>query len=103
MSEAFESHPSAATDWSMIKRDTSTQLRAHIGEQLRRARIKSGKRQSDLATELNMNQGHISEVERGLLNITLDTLSNLAAAVGHTPTVILNPDPPAKASKNKKA
>jgi transcriptional regulator with XRE-family HTH domain len=66
----------------MIKQQDGVQLQLHIGRLLREARRKANKTQQEVADEINMQQSRLSEVERGFHNITLGTLSALAAAVG---------------------
>jgi ribosome-binding protein aMBF1 (putative translation factor) len=95
------SDQSAPADQSVIKRDSSTDLRVQIGKELRAARLDAEKTQDDVAKAVNMNQSHISEVERGLLNITLDTLTNLASAVGIVPVVTFMPDQRKKSRSSK--
>lgn len=91
----------------MNKRAPSARLRAKIGVELRVLRQSIGKTQQEVADATDMNQSHLSEVERGLLNITLDTLVVLAAAVGQEPAIrfvpygSLNPKRRAASRKTK--
>jgi HTH-type transcriptional regulator/antitoxin HipB len=68
-------------------------LQKRIGALLREARIEAGLTQTDVADLADMAQSHISEVERGLPNITLETLCLLAGAVGLEPEVNLHNKP----------
>jgi transcriptional regulator with XRE-family HTH domain len=74
----------------MIKQDLE-RLQAQVGELLRAARESANKTQSDVAKEINKNQSHISEVEHGKINITLETLLALAGAAGCRVVVDLVP------------
>jgi transcriptional regulator with XRE-family HTH domain len=44
-----------------------------------------------VATATGVNVGHISEVERGLQNITLNTMTVLAKSVGMNVEIALKP------------
>lgn len=79
----------------MIRRTSDSALLADIGLQLREARRRAGMTQTQLAMALSppMNQSHLSEVERGLMNVTLDTLVSLAEATGCMVDIQIKPKP----------
>ena len=58
------------------------ELRKCFAENLRRARKAAGMTQVELCDETGLAQPYISEVERGLSNISLDTMEKIAEAVG---------------------
>jgi transcriptional regulator with XRE-family HTH domain len=66
----------------MVKQDT-VQLQVHVGKLLREARQKANKTQQQVATETNIKQSRISEIERGFRNVTLETIITLADALGN--------------------
>lgn len=76
----------------------SEQQRKEFGASLRAARLKAGMRQSDLAALTGVEQNHISKIEHGLINVTLDTMTVLARALGMDVRVLLAqpPEPPKK-------
>lgn len=45
--------------------------------------------QQDLAQRAGVNRSYLSDVERGLRNITLSTLENIAQALNMTPSELL--------------
>ena len=58
-------------------------LRAIFGQNLKAARLKRGMTQMELAEAADMADSYLSEIERGKINITLDTMKKLAQVVGH--------------------
>lgn len=52
-----------------------------FGENLRRARIKKGLSQRNIHRLTGVAQSHISEIESGASNISIDTMVKLASAV----------------------
>lgn len=46
-----------------------------------------------LAGKAGMDQGHLSKLERGLLQYTQQNLESLAAALGVTPSMLLEAGP----------
>lgn len=47
----------------------------------------------ELAAKAGMDQGHLSKLERGLLQYTQQNLENLADALGVTPVQLLEAGP----------
>lgn len=47
----------------------------------------------ELAAKAGMDQGHLSKLERGLLQYTQQNLESLAAALGVTPASLLESGP----------
>ncbi|MCR9179652.1 MAG: helix-turn-helix domain-containing protein [Erythrobacteraceae bacterium] len=62
---------------------------AHI----RAWRQKRGMTMVELAAKAGMDQGHLSKLERGLLQYTQQNLESLAAALGVTPASLLESGP----------
>lgn len=54
----------------------------NTGEILKKARLKKGWSQSDFARRVRMNQPDISAIERGLKNMTIETLTRLCKVLG---------------------
>jgi transcriptional regulator with XRE-family HTH domain len=57
----------------------SAELQAIFGESLRLQRMKAGLTQAELAARSGINQETISRIEKGRYNLTLRTMSRLAA------------------------
>jgi DNA-binding XRE family transcriptional regulator len=57
-------------------------MRALFGANFRQARLKAKLTQTDVQQLTGIRQHYISEVENGVWNLTLDTMTTLAQAVG---------------------
>ncbi len=67
----------------------SEELRALFGTNLREARLKADLKQTDVEALTGIRQHYISEIENGRWNLTLDTMTALAMAVGSdVPTLL---------------
>ncbi|MBZ0134990.1 MAG: helix-turn-helix domain-containing protein [Planctomycetes bacterium] len=53
-----------------------------LGVELKRARLKAGLTQEELAFKANVHRTYVSMLERGKGSPTLDTLMNLCSAMG---------------------
>ena len=56
-------------------------------------RQKRGMTMAELAAKAGMDQGHLSKLERGLLQYTQQNLESLAGALGVTPSMLLEAGP----------
>ncbi len=63
-------------------RSVQSDLRVSIGERVRVVRISRGLTQSELALRASMNRNHLGEVERGETNVTVQTVTRIAQALG---------------------
>jgi transcriptional regulator with XRE-family HTH domain len=61
-----------------------------LARNVRRLREAKGLSQEKLAELADMRQAHVSEIESGLTNLTLDNLQALAVALGVRPMELLN-------------
>jgi transcriptional regulator with XRE-family HTH domain len=61
-----------------------------LARNVRRLREAKGLSQEKLAELADMRQAHVSEIESGLTNLTLDNLQALAVALGVRPMDLLN-------------
>ncbi len=52
-----------------------------IGTRIKEKRKESGKTQEQLAEKLSVTVGYVSQLERGITKISLETLSNICAAL----------------------
>jgi transcriptional regulator with XRE-family HTH domain len=77
--------PSRGTD------DTSEDLRVLFGENLRQARLKAELSQAEVAARSGMGQPYISEIETGVRDITLRTMTSVARAVASDVRTLLKP------------
>lgn len=57
---------------------------AVLAENVRRLRTAAELSQEDLALEAGLDRTYISQVERGLRNVTIEVLARLAKALGTT-------------------
>ena len=71
-------HPSGVPRDEPVSDDS----RSVFGANLRAARIKAGLTQAQLAERTGLTQQYVSLVEAGHQNITIDTMTALARAVG---------------------
>lgn len=70
-----------------------------FGANFRKARLKAGISQSDVAEQAGMHQHYVSEIERGLQNPTLETMTMLADAIGAKVHLLLKPPPKRRANR----
>jgi transcriptional regulator with XRE-family HTH domain len=75
----------------VVGKAETRKLREDIGRQLRQARLAAGLSQVKLAAEIGMASTHLSEVESGYHNITLDTLAGIAGELDLDVQVVLSP------------
>lgn len=73
-------------DWSDPKA-----ARGILGANVRRLRKAQRLSQERLAELTELDQPHISEIESGLINLTLDNIQALAVALGVEPSDLLTP------------
>ncbi len=67
---------------SIALHGSAAEMRGLFGTNLRQLRLKAKLTQVELARRTGIQQHYISEIENGLHNITLDTMTALAGAVG---------------------
>jgi transcriptional regulator with XRE-family HTH domain len=72
----------------------SLSLRKAFGRRLRQARKAADLSQDKLAEATGGNRAYIGEIERGSQNITLETASALARAVGYDLEIVWTPRQP---------
>ena len=58
------------------------QAKIQLGENVRRCRNAVGLSQEQLALRIGLGQGYISQIESGQHNPTLETIAELASALG---------------------
>jgi transcriptional regulator with XRE-family HTH domain len=73
-------------DWSDPKA-----ARGILGTNVKRLRKAQRLSQERLAESTGLDQPHISEIEAGLINLTLDNVQALAVALGVEPSDLLKP------------
>jgi transcriptional regulator with XRE-family HTH domain len=61
-----------------------------LARNVRRLRTAKGLSQEHLAGLTELRQAHVSEIESGLANLTLDRIQSLATALGVRPMDLLN-------------
>ena len=67
---------------SGVKRNHPDQLREILARNVRLLRAERGLSQESLAFESGLNRTYLSDVERGIRNLSLDNISRLAKALG---------------------
>lgn len=66
-------------------------LRVQFGTAIREARDRAGLSQSDVAEAMNVRQTYVSKMELGQVNLSIDRLVELAAALGLEVTINVHP------------
>lgn len=64
-------------------------INERIGERLARYRSRAGLTQEELATELSLSRGYISDLERGTRTVSVSTLANICKRTGLKPAALL--------------
>ena len=72
---------------------TSADMRALFGTNCRQARLKARLTQTEVQELTGIRQHYISEIENGLWNLTLDTMTTLARALGTDVRALLKRPP----------
>jgi len=74
-------------------KQASAELQVAFGRSVKAARQKAGLTQTDLAEQAGISRVDISRIESGQINVTLRTMSKLAAAFGlRVPEMLNNKD-----------
>jgi len=60
-----------------------------LGKKIKLARVEKDMSQSDLAQAANIDSSHIGKIERGEVNITVETLYRLSEALRCSPKALL--------------
>ncbi|AWB57444.1 helix-turn-helix transcriptional regulator [Colwellia sp. Arc7-D] len=60
-----------------------------LGKKIKLARVEVDMSQSDLAQVSNIDSSHIGKIERGEVNITVETLYRIAKALRCSPKILL--------------
>jgi transcriptional regulator with XRE-family HTH domain len=71
--------------------ETSEDLRLLFGANFRRARLKANLTQADVERMTGIRQAYVSEIENGLQNLTIDTMTTLAKVAGTNVRSLLRP------------
>lgn len=64
-----------------------------LGENVRRERKRLGKSQEELALDVAMKRGYLSDLERGTRNPSIKAIARLAGALGVEPFSLLQAPP----------
>lgn len=75
-----------------MKRTHPDELRETLARKIRLLRAQKGISQETLAFESGVNRTYVSDVERGLRNISLDNISRLSKALGVPAWTLLKDD-----------
>lgn len=81
--------PPTAADEARVERQQAV-WRTRIGAKIRAARQEAGLSQQQLCMRANMSQNYLSECERGLRGLTVDSLVRLGHFLGKTPADFLS-------------
>lgn len=76
------------------KRLTELTLRQVFARNLRLVRIHAGVSQERMALEAGLDRAFVGSTERGARNISIDSIEQLAAALGIAAHELMNPDLP---------
>lgn len=66
-------------------------LSTYIGANVRKARVRLGLSQAQLAEKAGVNGRHLQRIERGLVDLHVSALQALADALEVTPAALLKP------------
>lgn len=77
-------------------------IRKLVGWNLRHLRVAKGLPQDDLAADANLDRAHVSRIERGVENPTIQILDRLAKALGINPRDFFDTVPPGVTTKTLK-
>ena len=69
----------------MGKSEKTVELRRVFSANMRAARLACGLSQEALAERCDLHRTYISEVERGLRNVSIDNIEKIAVALGQHP------------------
>lgn len=72
-----------------------------LGEKIRSLRKSKHLTLSELATMVSLSTGYISQVERGLLNPSMETLRKISSALGVSPYLLMESHSPAELQSSK--
>jgi transcriptional regulator with XRE-family HTH domain len=78
-------------------------IRAVIGDNTKRARLRRGLTQEQLAELMGLDRAYISGLEQGRRNPTAVTLWRIAVALEIRPADLLKPPPAASKARQRKA
>jgi transcriptional regulator with XRE-family HTH domain len=73
--------------------DSSEDMRVLFGANFRQVRLKAKLTQANVEELTGIRQHYISEIENGLQNLTLDTMTTLAQAIGTDVRALLRRPP----------
>ncbi|MCH8618134.1 helix-turn-helix transcriptional regulator [Undibacterium sp. TS12] len=76
----------------MKKSKTQLSMREIFGQNLRRARRLKDISQEELALRSELSRTYVSEVERGIRNVSIDNMDILAQALGISLSELVNPE-----------
>jgi ribosome-binding protein aMBF1 (putative translation factor) len=87
----------------LLARTLAKSLREQFGADIREARLRARMSQTDVGRVTGKGQTYVSEIELGQTNITIDTMLELAHAVGLDVVLItrVRPAPRPKASSSE--
>ncbi len=77
---------------AMKKSKTQPSIREIFGQNLRRARRLKEISQEELALRSELSRTYVSEVERGIRNVSIDNMDILAQALGISLSELVNPE-----------
>jgi transcriptional regulator with XRE-family HTH domain len=61
---------------------TATKLTTKLGRKIHQKRVELGLSQEQLSERVSLHRTYISEIERGVRNISMQSLSNIAGGLG---------------------
>jgi transcriptional regulator with XRE-family HTH domain len=77
-------------------KEAPQEMHVLFGANFKQARLKAKLSQTEVAARTNIGQPYISEIENGVRDITLGTMTTLAKAVGTDVRALLKPPPKRK-------
>jgi transcriptional regulator with XRE-family HTH domain len=77
----------------MAKRPPEPRLRSVFGANAKAARLAAGLSQTQVAAQIGTSQSYYGQIERGTVNVTLETMEAIARAFGLDPASMLQTRP----------
>ena len=75
-----------------MRRENYGALQRLVGRNLRKLRLENGMSQDKYAAVLGFARSYMGDVERGVRNLTLQSVEDLAHRAGVSPHTLLKPD-----------
>ncbi|HTL69229.1 MAG TPA: helix-turn-helix transcriptional regulator [Lacunisphaera sp.] len=83
-----------------VRENSSQELQIRLGNTIRSERRRLGVTQEELAWRADLHRTYLADIERGVRNITLKSIANLARALGVSAAHLLDKPEPQTRTKS---